>query len=189
MSRIPRIPARAVFALVALSILAACQGVPVEPPPDTEFDRWDQRQRDRFGTVTGEEDGVSLFSTEPTRDRGGNGEGGGGGGIGVNAFLWRASLDTIDFMPLVSADPFGGLIITDWLQPADTPDERVKAHIQILDTTLRADGVKVSVFRQVRGEEGGWLDAPVDRSTARALEDRILTRARELRIAQLEARS
>ena len=150
------------------------------PPPESTFDPFDARQRERFGTVTGG-DGISLFSLGEGR---GNGEGGGiGGGIGVNAFIWQASLETINFIPLTSADPFGGLIITDWFQSVDAPGERTKIHVLMLDSALRADAVRVTVFRQVRNEEGEWLDAPVEESTARSIEDYILTRARELRVA------
>ncbi len=46
-----------------------------------------------------------------------------GGGIGVNSFLWPASLDTISFMPVNSANPFGGVIITDWHAPPETPGD------------------------------------------------------------------
>jgi len=104
-----------------------------------------------------------------------------GGGIGVNAFLWRASLDTISFLPLTSADPFGGVIITDWYQPPEAPNERLKLTIFILGRQLRADGLRVSVFRQVRGDDGNWVDAKVDAKTAGQMEDAILARARELR--------
>jgi predicted small secreted protein len=110
----------------------------------------------------------------------------GGGALGVNAYLWRAALDTLGFMPLASADPFGGLIITDWYQPPESPDERLKVHVLIMDRALRADAVKVSVFRQTR-RGGGWADAPVDPKTSTALEDKILTKARELRIATAQA--
>ena len=105
-------------------------------------------------------------------------------GIGVNAFLWRASLDTINFMPIASADPFGGTIITDWYQPQNTPNERLKVNLLILDRQLRADGIKASVFRQVKAANGTWQDGAVAPETARQLEDTILTRARQLRIAQ-----
>ena len=99
--------------------------------------------------------------------------------------LWRASLDTIYFMPLVSADPFGGVIITDWYTPAETPNERIKVKVSILDRELRADGVRVSVFKQTRSAKaGGWVDAPVDPHTNTEIENAILTRARQLRIAQ-----
>jgi hypothetical protein len=109
-------------------------------------------------------------------------EGGGGGGIGVNSYLWRASLDSIAFMPLASADPFGGVIITDWYTPPETPNERFKLNIYIMGRQLRADGVKAAVFRQERNPSGAWVDASVEPNTAIKLEDVILTRARQLRI-------
>ncbi len=110
---------------------------------------------------------------------------GAGTGVAVNAYLWRASLDTINFIPLVSADPFGGVIITDWYTPAETPNERMKVQVTILDRELRADGVRVSVFKQTTGGRGGvnWVDAQVDPRTNIDIENAILTRARQLRIA------
>jgi hypothetical protein len=107
------------------------------------------------------------------------------GGVAVNAYLWRASLDTINFIPLVSADPFGGVIITDWYTPAESPNERMKVQVTILDRELRADGVRVSVFKQQsNAKAGGWVDAQVDPHTNTDIENAILTRARQLRIAQ-----
>ncbi len=110
-------------------------------------------------------------------------DGGSGGGIAVNSFLWRASLDTIAFMPLSSADPFGGVIITDWYSPPDTPGERFKINVYILDRQLRSDGLRAAVFRQ-RLQAGQWAEAPVDKATTTELENAILTRARQLRVAQ-----
>ncbi len=126
--------------------------------------------------------GISIFGSS---DKGKGGTAGSQTGIGVNTYLWRGALDTISFMPLVSADPFGGVIITDWYQPPETPGERVKVHILILDRELRADGVRASVFRQKYGNNGGWIDVPVDAKTATDLENTILTRARQLRIASV----
>lgn len=102
--------------------------------------------------------------------------------LGVNSYLWRASLDTLSFMPLASADPFGGVIITDWYSAPQAPDERLKVTVYILDRHLRADGVKIAVFRQTR-TNGVWADAQVNPDTATKLTDSILTRARELRLA------
>ena len=151
-------------------------------PPFSEYSAHDQRMRDQFGTITGK-DGYTLFGGKKSQQASTEG---GGGGIGVNAHPWRGALQTLDFMPLASADPFGGLIITDWYQPPENPDERLKVHVLIMDRALRADAVKVSVFRQAR-QGGGWADAPVDPKTASALEDKILTKARELRIATAQA--
>lgn len=102
--------------------------------------------------------------------------------LGVNSYLWHASLDTLAFMPLASADPFGGVIITDWYSAPESPDERMKVTVYILDRRLRADGIRLAVFRQTRAG-GGWTDAPVNPDTATKLEDSILTRARELRLS------
>ena len=168
------------------ALLVGCSDVPVEPAPQPMGGTArDQAQRERFGTILGEGDGITLFSLGGRRAP--QDGGGVGGGIGVNAFIWQATLDTIDFIPLASADPFGGLIITDWYQSVDAPGERLKLHVQIRDSALRADAVRVSVFRQLRSGEGDWLDAPVEATTARSIEDYILTRARELRVASTAA--
>jgi hypothetical protein len=130
-------------------------------------------------------DGLKLFST------GSNGKKDDPGtGIGVNAYLWRASLDTISFMPINSADPFGGTIITDWYQPrmgdrlSDGDQEvieRFKLNVFITSQRLRADGVRVAAFRQVKEDEGQWQDAQISPEVADKLELAILSRARELR--------
>jgi hypothetical protein len=103
-----------------------------------------------------------------------------GGALGVNAYLWRGALDTLAFMPLASADPFGGVIITDWWQPQATPDERFKATAYVLGRQLRADAIRVSIFRQVQ-QNGQWVDAPVSQTTTGEIESKVLARARELR--------
>src|SRR5665213_525969 len=101
---------------------------------------------------------------------------------GVNSYLWHATLDTLSFMPLASADPFGGVIITDWYSAPEAPNERMKVTIYILDRRLRADGLKIAVFRQSHSADG-WVDAQVSPDTATKLEDAVLTRARELRLS------
>ena len=105
--------------------------------------------------------------------------------MGVNSFLWRASLETLNFMPLEQVDPFGGVIVTDWYASAEAPNERFKANVYILDTNLRADALKTSIFKQTRSG-GGWQDASVDADTARQIENAILTRARQLYIATVD---
>ena len=99
--------------------------------------------------------------------------------IQVNAYLWRATLDTLAFMPLVSADPFGGVIITDWYIPPATPNERFKVNAYILSKQMTADAIQVSVFHQVQ-QDGQWVDSAADPSTASGLEDRILAQAADL---------
>jgi hypothetical protein len=102
--------------------------------------------------------------------------------IGVNAYLWRASLDTLSFMPLLQTDSNGGVIVTDWYINPAAPTERVKVTVTILDQDLRADGLRVAALRQVN-QGGQWVAAPVQAATVQKLEDIILTKARDLRRA------
>lgn len=104
--------------------------------------------------------------------------------IGVNSFLWRASLDTLAFMPLLNADPWGGVINYDWYANPQTPNERFKATVFILDSRLRADALNVSITKQVKTETGEWTAAPVAAQTETDLENAILTKARQLNLAR-----
>ena len=167
----------ALFLLAAL-LLAACGGLRGNTVDD--YNRPEREQlMDRQGGLFGDE-GLVLFGNQ----RSGNRTNEQGGALGVNAYLWRGALDTLSFMPLVSADPFGGVIITDWYTPSETPNERMKVQVTILDRDLRADGVRVSVFKQQTSPKGGnWVDAQVDPRTNIDIENAILTRARQLRIA------
>ncbi|MGR4001513.1 MAG: DUF3576 domain-containing protein [Alphaproteobacteria bacterium] len=107
-------------------------------------------------------------------------------GIGVSVYLWRASLDSLSHLPLRSADPFGGLIQTEWYEPPQTPGERLRVDLRIHSRVLDAEGVSASVFRQVRrGDE--WRDSDIAGDTPRRLEDAILKRAREIRFAEQTA--
>lgn len=100
--------------------------------------------------------------------------------IGVNSYLWRASLETLSFMPLTQADSAGGVIVTDWYANPETPGERVKVSVSILDQDLRADALRVAASRQVL-QNNVWIEAPVQASTVQRLENIILTKARDLR--------
>ncbi len=100
--------------------------------------------------------------------------------IGVNSYLWRASVETVSFAPLLQADSAGGVIVTDWYANPQNPRERVKLTVSILDQDLRADALRVAASRQVlQGQT--WVEAPVQAATVQKLEDIILTKARELR--------
>lgn len=175
---------RGALATLALSgLLVACAGGDSSDAayPDDDY-RGPGRTSYDADKATGifGPDGISILGGPETP------EGQGGPGIGVNTYLWRASLDTISFMPLASADPFGGVIITDWYSPPETPNERFKINIFILGRDLRADGVRAAVFRQRLNAAGSWVDDAVASNTSTDLEDAILTRARQLRIASIQ---
>lgn len=167
-------------ALAALIALPSCSGIKSEAKYPTGMNRSATGDNNIYAkpeSVFGK-DGLKIFGGK------GKGEDESAGGIGVNAFLWRASLDTVSFMPLASADPFGGVILTDWYTDPSTPNERMKLNVFITGKELKADALNVRAFRQVSGKNG-WADAPVAEDTARKLEDSILTRARELRVSKL----
>ena len=164
-------------ALASLAVLAAC-GAETKPPPALAG-YFGPEPAAESGTVFGDQ-GLSF----------GIGKGVGrqrdqtGGSLGVNAYLWRGALDTLSFMPLASADPFGGTIITDWYSPPGAPNERFKATAYILGRELRSDGLHVTIFRQVL-RDGRWEDAPVSAVTTGDIENKILDRARAMRANQV----
>ncbi len=169
-------PSRATTLALALLALSACSSLGLET--EGKYVNKQKEELYKNGSVLSDDGGFNVFGGGADRK---NQD---GSGLGVNAFLWRASLDTIAFMPVSSVDPFGGVITTDWYSAPETPDERIKLNVFILDRDLRADGVRVSVFRQTRNREGDWSDAPVSATTANSLESAILTRARQMKLAQ-----
>lgn len=159
---------------VVLAILTGCG---LATGPSNEIPDQQERDRKAEGSIFGD-DGITFGG-----DKGNSSD---GGALGVNGFLWRASLDTISFFPLSQADPFGGVIITDWYTPPETPNTRFKLNVFILGRQLRADGLRVSVFKQeVRQGSAIWEDVPVSNDTVRSLENAILAKARELRVAAI----
>jgi hypothetical protein len=160
----------AVFGLLALS---ACGGVQTDPTYDDKM----REELYKHGSLISDEGGWDVLGGKEKKSSENT-------GIGVNGFLWRAALDTISFMPIASADPFGGIILTDWYSAPESPNERTKLNIHIRDRELTANGVKVSVFRETKTGKGAWANATVSAATANSVENAILTRARQIRMAQ-----
>ena len=171
--------------LLGAMALAGCSAItPNQVPDNYSGEGGPNSESSRLiGSATGSDVILGTSKNKPA-DQGG----GGGAGLGVNAYLWRGALDTLSFMPLASADPFGGVIITDWYANPEKPDERFKATVYILDTRLRADGVSVTVFKQVKDTAGGWTNAPVSGQTDVDVENAILTRARQLKLSTINVK-
>jgi hypothetical protein len=165
-----------IFASLA-TVLAGCAYS--KPNPTDPSYKGQGSPNDPYSSNLGGDGGLFTLGNTKTRPDA-NGGGGSGGGIGVNAFLWRGALDTLSFLPLTSADPFGGVIITDWYTPKDASGERFKATAYILGRDLRSDGIRVSVFRQV-SQGGRWVDAPVSPVVVADIENKVLDQARKLR--------
>ena len=152
------------FTLGTALLLSSCSGLkttPVEQPEEP------------VSVITGKAGGIKLsdFGTKKTSS---------GDGLPVNALLWRAALDIASFVPLDDVDTFGGSIVTEWHQPKDTPNQRLKLTMFVIGRELRSDAITVRAYIQNRlGTE--WVDAGRDEELGRKLEDLVLTRARELR--------
>ncbi len=164
------------FMIPAIALLSACSGGEAKYPTGadrtaTGANNIYEEEPSIFG-----DGGLDIFNNKKASNSDGN-------GVAVNSYLWRAALDTVSFMPLASADPFGGTIITDWYSDPSAPNERTKLNVFILDKQLKADAISVKVFRQVKSG-GSWVDAAVAADTGRKMEDAILTHAREMRLAQ-----
>jgi hypothetical protein len=169
---------RSFASLALIAAVAACSGARIEddipreiPGSPDVYTSSNAARSNEIGSLFGG-DGLGF---------GGNRGTGGGGGIGVNALLWQATLDTIAFMPLVQADPFGGVILTDWYSSDNAPSERLKLNVFIIGQELRADSVRVSMFRQRRTGADNWEDVAVQPQSPIGIENAILTRARLLR--------
>ena len=154
------------FTLGATLLLSSCSGLkttPVEQPEEP------------VSILTGKSGGIKLsdFGTKETSS---------GDSLPVNALLWRAALDIASFVPLDDVDTFGGSIVTEWHQPKETPNQRLKLTIFVIGRELRSDAITVRAYIQNRlGTE--WVDAGRDEALGRKLEDLVLSRARELRAA------
>ena len=163
----PMRPRSIILLWAALAALTACSGTKPNPTnPNYIAD-----PTNSMSSSLGDE-GISFGGAKNRKSD--------NGGLGVNAYLWRGALDTLSFMPLQSADPFGGVIITDWYTPPASTGERFKATAYILGRELRSDGVRVTIFRQVL-RNGQWVDAPVSPVTTGDIENKVLSRARQLR--------
>lgn len=166
---------RSLFSLFVLLAVSACSDN-LKKESKAPVDKEDQRKLG-FGSLIGED--VLTFGP------GKKAKGGSMMAPTVNPHLWRASLQTINFMPLASADAVGGVIVTDWYITPQNQNERIKATIFITDQVLRADALKVIIYKQIKQRDGGWTNASSDPAVATELENIILTKARQLRVNSL----
>ena len=105
-----------------------------------------------------------------------------GVGMPINPYLWKASLETINFMPLSSADPFAGLIITDWYSKNNT-NERCKINIFIKGVELKTSNLKVNSFCQTLSDKNNWVSNETDIKVNAQIENAILNKAKKLKLS------
>ena len=168
------------FFIISLLHLACCSNIEIgEPPPpaldpaEKEMAKYKVKREEGKSLVDGLLDNVLPNNQGPA-------------GIGVNTYLWRATLETLSFMPLSSADPFGGVIVTDWYSKNEAPNEKYKIVAYIIGTQLRVDALKINVFKKIKNENGDWIDQESHSEMSLNIEDSILTKAKQYRIANIE---
>ena len=103
-------------------------------------------------------------------------------GMPINPYLWRASLESVSFIPLSSADPFGGIIITEWYNDKKNFNERCKINIFVKGVELKTTNLKASIFCQ-ESISGNWIDKEIDKDKSIAFENAILEKAIKFRLA------
>lgn len=98
----------------------------------------------------------------------------------VNAYLWRAAMDTVGFLPLETSDPKAGVIVTKWYSAPREQGTRSQVKVEILHPDLRRDTIRVTVARQIQKVDGSWSEAEPVAGTAQSLEDSIYIKARDI---------
>ncbi len=158
-------------------LLVACGGGSTTSSSDKQDEypkTWRDRQLEDMGKLTGEE-GLVIFGGKSKSAAASQ-------GINVNSYLWRASLDVVHKMPLISADPFGGVILTDWyLVGGESAKERYKLSIYVVGAELRSDAVRVAAFKQILDKKGNWGEAIGNDALATEIENKILLKARAIK--------
>ena len=104
-------------------------------------------------------------------------------GLPINPYLWKASIETINFMPIASADPFAGIIVTDWYS-ANSPKERCKLNIFINGLDLKTQNLKVNSFCQKLSDDKLWVDTVNDNSNDIKIENAILNKAKKIKLSE-----
>jgi hypothetical protein len=158
------------LSILIVLLVAGCNNVSKDNAPPVE--KADKRKLG-FGSIAGED---FLTFGGPRKNTGPSNN------LSVNQYLWQASLQTLEFLPLASIDSSGGVIVTDWYSTSTAPNEKVKVCVYILSNILRADAIKVIVYKQIRAANGNWIQAASCAQTATDLENIILTKARQLKI-------
>ena len=98
--------------------------------------------------------------------------------------LWRATLKSLDFLPLMNADYSGGIIIYDWYSQANNPKEQIKISVQFLNNELRSDSIKITAHKKICDTANQCSNSVVDQNFANSIKENIITSARSLKIEE-----
>ncbi len=165
---------RFIAVLAICSSLCACSKLNVKNDyPKTR----QQKEEDRIGKLTG--NGLTFGKGNSESSSVSN-------QMNINTYLWRASIDQVNFMPLNSTDSLSGTIVTDWYSINDNSKERYKVNIYIFGKELASNALKVSVYKRIIRDNGSWSNQYQDLNLAEKIKTKIIERARELKVLENE---
>jgi hypothetical protein len=98
--------------------------------------------------------------------------------------LWRATLKSLDFLPLANVDYVGGIIVYDWYSDDKNPQEQIKVSIQFLSNELRTDAIKINTNKRMCDSSNKCQNLPVDKKFNDSIKENIITLARSLKIEE-----
>ncbi|MEQ9115887.1 MAG: DUF3576 domain-containing protein [Rickettsiales bacterium] len=150
-------------------------------PKSARRERWAEMD----SIIGGEEKGITIFDSNPDKKSffAGGGRPSGASAMTVNPYLWQAALDIVSFMPIKSSDSAGGVVSTDWYEDPEYPGERYRVNVLIKAVELNVNNLKVTVFKQ-KLKDNNWREVKPSDEISQDLEAKILTKAREMKIAQ-----
>jgi hypothetical protein len=98
--------------------------------------------------------------------------------------LWRATIKTLDFLPLLNTDYSGGIIVYDWYSQTNNPKEQIKISVQFLNNELRSDSIKITAHKKICETTERCSNSTLDQNFANSIKDSIITSARTLKIEE-----
>ena len=104
--------------------------------------------------------------------------------FGTSNVLWRATLKSLDFLPLISSDYSGGILIYDWYSQGNNPREQIKISVQFLNNELRSDSIKVTAHKRICENVDKCSNLVVEQKFIDTVKDNIITVARSLKIEE-----
>ena len=163
-------------AIVILLFLISCakydpstgEKILIEPNPEKKAREFADKGGGIFGDI----------------NRVGKGSGGGSFEFASSNVLWRATLKSLDFLPMLNADYSGGIIIYDWYSQTNNPKEQIKISVQFLNNELRSDSIKITAHKKICETAERCSNSTLDQNFANSIKDSIITSARILKIEE-----
>ena len=98
--------------------------------------------------------------------------------------LWRATLKSLDFLPLINADYSGGVVIYDWYSDKENSNEEIKITVNFLNNEIKADSLKISAFKKTCDVQMKCLTKKLDNNFTDNIKDTIIASARSIKIEE-----